>query len=334
MYKTYSYILSENVSGYGKGNRKPSGYCKIRCLDDKNMVDVNIRNIDTDRNKYNCYLIYFKDKYYGVNIGEATVLGENSITLKKDIQARGKMNNCDLKGFAITCELEDNKAILYGYNDESDLWDGHFMKDEELEEEKVHEKEDIKEDIKEGIKEEMEYEMKEEPKEEMKEEKEYETEEEPKEEMKEEIEYETEQEPKAEMKKEIKYETEEEPKEEMKEEMEYETEEKMQESTHDKNMDEAVETIDISKIPFNENLYKKINIDDLIHMDRFSWAIFNNIFLYISYKKYGFVFYKQDLQKCILAIPVEEKYIKNVKDRHQYIEAYGKEYEGYIMLKW
>ncbi|HCC07486.1 MAG TPA: hypothetical protein DEP72_04940 [Clostridiales bacterium] len=152
--------------------------------------------------------------------------------------------------------------------------------------------------------------------------------------MKEEIEYETEQEPKAEMKKEIKYETEEEPKEEMKEEMEYETEEKMQESTHDKNMDEAVETIDISKIPFNENLYKKINIDDLIHMDRFSWAIFNNIFLYISYKKYGFVFYKQDLQKCILAIPVEEKYIKNVKDRHQYIEAYGKEYEGYIMLKW
>ncbi|OGO84456.1 MAG: hypothetical protein A2Y22_05465 [Clostridiales bacterium GWD2_32_59] len=287
MYKTYSYILSENVAGYGTGNRKPSGYCKIRCLEDKNMVDVNIRNIDTDRNKYNCYLIYFKDKYYGVNIGEATVLGENSITLKKDIQARGKMHNCDLKGFAITCEREDTKAILYGCNDESDFWDGHFMKDEELEEDKVYDNEEVKEEMKE----------------------------EAKEEMKEEIE----------KIKEIK---------EIKEKTNDDIKEKMQNITQYEMIDENMENSHIGEKSFDENLHQKINIDDLIHMDRFSWAIFNNIFLYISYKKYGFVFYKQEPQKCSLFIPVEEKYIINVKHRYQYIEAHDKEYQGYIMLEW
>ncbi|HBY21691.1 MAG: hypothetical protein A2Y24_04140 [Clostridiales bacterium GWE2_32_10] len=258
MFKTYSYILNENIAGYGSGERKPSGYCKIKCLDDKDTVDLNVRNIETANNKYNCYLIYFKDKYYGVHIGEASVLGENNIILKKEIEDKDKINTDELTGFAITNEAEDDRAILYGYNDEENLWDGFFVKtykeeNEEGSEENIRDL-DCEVDYKENT---------------------------------------------------------------------------MLDSIVIENI-----TTEEEQIEFNEEEYRKIHMDDLIHMDKFKWSIYNNILMYISYKKYGFVLYKDDLDNSTIAIPIEENYIRAVRDRYTYIKAKNKNYDGYIILEW
>ena len=316
MFKTYSYILNENIAGYGSGEKKPSGYCKIKCLDDKNTVDLNVRNIETANNKYNCYLIYFKDKYYGVNIGEASVSGENNIMLKKEIGNNDKINTDELTGFAITNEIEDDRAILYGYNDEVNLWDGFFVKTD-------------KEDDKENNKNQSEQ---------------YEETKVDEEENEEDIENTEESIEDKEDSQETIEETivNEEGSQEAIEEFivnKEENEENIEgiDYKEDTILDSiAIENIIIEKeqIKFNEDEYRKIHTDDLIHMEKFRWSIYNNILMYISCKKYGFVLYKENLDNSTVAIPIEENYIGTFRNRYTYIKADNKDYEGYIILEW